>query len=93
MAAKDVWGEIMGTIDTEEKFEQYRWEMANRVWARMEATDSRECRECHSYEAMDFHRQSRSARAKMKRALKRKETCIQCHKGLVHNLPEGWEDV
>ena len=35
MAAKDVYHEIMGTIDTPEKFEAHRWKMANRVWAKM----------------------------------------------------------
>jgi nitrate/TMAO reductase-like tetraheme cytochrome c subunit len=31
VAAKDVWHQIIGTIDTPEKFEARRWEMASRV--------------------------------------------------------------
>mgnify|MGYP001031141501 CR=1 FL=1 len=33
MAAKDVYHEIMGTIDTPEKYEAHRWGMASAVWA------------------------------------------------------------
>ncbi len=69
MAAKDVWHEILGTIDTREKFEEHRWEMANAVWAKMKATDSRECQKCHSFDHMDFEKQSRSA-AKQHRRIK-----------------------
>ena len=61
MAAKDVYHEIIGTIDTPEKFEEHRWRMANQVWDKMRASDSRECRECHSFEHMDFDEQDRSA--------------------------------
>ena len=87
MAAKDVWGEIMGTIDTEEKFEQHRWKMANRVWAKMEATNSRECRSCHTFEAMDFSEQEKISRKKHKKAEERGKTCIDCHKGVAHTEP------
>ena len=87
MAAKDVWGEIMGTIDTEEKFEAHRWKMANRVWATMEATDSRECRSCHSFDAMNLTEQQKISRKKHKKAQKRGQTCIECHKGVAHEEP------
>ena len=87
LAAKDVWHEILGTIDTEEKFEQHRWEMANRVWTRMKKTDSRECRSCHLVEAMDLEEQSRNARKKHKRAEERGDTCIDCHQGVAHEEP------
>ena len=36
-AAKDVWHEILGTIDNEEKFEKHRWQMANAVWTANES--------------------------------------------------------
>ena len=88
MAAKDVWGEIMGTIDTEEKFEHHRWTMANRVWAKMEATDSRECRSCHTFEAMDLTEQEKTSRKKHKRAQEQGKTCIECHRGVAHEEPD-----
>ena len=86
MAAKDVWGEIMGTIDSLKKnLKQHRWEMANRVWAKMEATNSRECRSCHTFEAMDLSEQEKISRKKHKKAEERGKTCIDCHKGVAHD--------
>jgi len=88
MAAKDVYHEIMGTIDTPEKYEAHRWDMASRVWAKMKATDSRECRSCHSFNHMDLSEQGRSARNKHEKATDRGQTCIDCHKGVAHELPD-----
>ena len=87
-AAKDVWHEIIGTIDTPEKFEAHRWEMANRVWEKMKSTDSRECRTCHSWDAMMFSDQDKSASKKHQRAKKEGKTCIDCHKGIAHEEPD-----
>jgi cytochrome c-type protein NapC len=93
MAAKDVYHEIMGTIDTREKFEEHRWAMASRVWAKMEASDSRECRSCHDFSDMDLSAQSRSARSKHSRAVDKGETCIDCHKGIAHEEPMEPDDA
>ena len=88
MAAKDVYHEILGTIDTPEKYEARRWEMANRVWAKMKATNSRECRNCHQFENMDLTEQSRSARSRHGNAPDAGKTCIDCHKGIAHEEPD-----
>lgn len=87
IAARDVWGELTGIIDSEEKFEAHRWHMAKRVWARMEANDSRECRSCHAFEAMDLEEQDRTARKKHHKAPQRGKTCIECHRGVAHKMP------
>ena len=88
-AAKDVWHEIRGTIDSGEKFEHHRWKMANAVWDRMKATDSRECRSCHLVAAMDLEEQDRSARKKHKKMVNGSgKTCIDCHKGVAHEVPK-----
>jgi len=88
MAAKDVFHEIIGTINTPEKFEAHRWDMANRVWDKMRASDSRECRECHSLEKMDFDKQIRSAYKQHSKTLEMGDkTCIDCHKGIAHTEP------
>jgi cytochrome c-type protein NapC len=87
-AAKDVYHEFVGTIDTPEKFEAHRWEMANRVWDRMKADDSATCRSCHDFANMDLSAQSRSARSRHGAAQDRGQTCIDCHKGIVHALPD-----
>lgn len=87
VAVKDVYHEILGTINTEEKFEAHRWDMASRVWARMERTDSRECRSCHEFGNMDLSEQGRSARSRHASAEERGKTCIDCHKGVAHYEP------
>ena len=87
VAAKDVYHEIIGTIDTKEKYEAHRWDMANRVWEKMRANDSRECRVCHDYENMDISAQSRMARKKHTRAPLQGKTCIDCHAGIAHTEP------
>lgn len=87
LAAKDVYHEIVGTIDTPEKFEAHRWTMANRVWDRMRANDSRECRSCHDFDNMDLSAQDRSARNRHSAARDRGQTCIDCHQGIAHERP------
>ncbi len=88
MAYKDVMHEILGTLDTKEKYESHRWEMANRVWDKMKATDSRECRSCHDYDQMDLSEQDRSARKRHAKAVDQEKTCIDCHKGIAHKEPD-----
>ena len=82
----------MGTRRPKEKFAAARLEMAENVWAAMKATDSRECRNCHSLHAMDVEAQDSSAAKKhnKERMLARNETCIDCHKGVGHDLPPGF---
>lgn len=87
LAVNDIYHEIMGMIDTKEKFEARRRELAERVWDYMRASDSRECRTCHSFEAMDVRAQTVSARRKHPAAMKEGDTCIDCHKGVAHKLP------
>ncbi len=86
-ATRELYHKALGTIDTPEKFEAKRWVLANRVWDQMKATDSRECRNCHSFETMDTTEQDRSARKKHIRAQEKGETCIDCHKGIAHEYP------
>jgi cytochrome c-type protein NapC len=83
---------ITGAIDTPEKFEARRMELAQHVWETMKSTDSRECRNCHSWEAMDPHKQNQRARAKMEAAQKEGKTCIDCHKGIAHLLPKEYNE-
>lgn len=88
-ASKEVWGKVFGTIDTQEKFEAKRLELAQREWARFKANDSLECRNCHGFDYMDFTRQSPRAVEAHSTFLERGEkTCIDCHKGIAHRLPD-----
>lgn len=92
VATKELWYKFAGKIDTPEKYNEHRWELANRVWDSMKATDSRECRNCHTFESMDLSEQDRSARKKHSRAIDEGETCIDCHKGIAHELPDEPEE-
>lgn len=88
-ASKEVWGKIFGTINTREKFLEHRLTLAQNEWSRLEANDSLECRNCHSAESMDITRQSKRASEAHERFLFTGEkTCINCHKGIAHELPD-----
>jgi cytochrome c-type protein NapC len=88
-ASKEVWGKIFGTIDTPEEFRAKRLELAQHEWARFKANDSLECRNCHDYDYMDFTRQSARAQNMHSTYLASKDkTCIDCHKGIAHRLPQ-----
>jgi cytochrome c-type protein NapC len=93
IAAKDVYHEIIGTIDNKEKFEKHRWAMASRVWAKMKSSDSRECKTCHDWDQMDMSEQDRLARKRHSRAPDQGKTCIDCHKGVVHEEPDEPEEL
>jgi cytochrome c-type protein NapC len=82
---------IIGTIDTPEKFEAQRLALAQHVWTTMTSNDSRECRNCHSMQSMDFGKQVRPAQRMHKAAADKGQTCIDCHKGIAHKLPAGWD--
>ncbi|GAB1426118.1 cytochrome c3 family protein [Thauera terpenica] len=88
-ASREVWGKLTGTIDTREKFEAKRLKLARSEWARMKASDSRECRNCHSFESMNSEAQKQRARKQHEMAIEDNLTCIDCHKGIAHHKPEG----
>ena len=97
-ASNELYHKVLGTIDTPEKFEAKRLELAQNVWREMKATDSRECRNCHKFESMNLDKQdSRSADAhdphywEAVDGMEPTKTCIDCHKGIAHSLPEGYD--
>ena len=88
-ASKEVWGTLFGTINTRDKFLGKRLELAQHEWARLKANNSLECRNCHNLESMDFTRQSKRAMEMHSTLLASGEkTCIDCHKGIAHRLPD-----
>ncbi|MFY9877500.1 MAG: NapC/NirT family cytochrome c [Rhodomicrobium sp.] len=96
-ASKEVWGHLFGSINTREKFLDHRLVLASNEWARMKANDSLECRNCHSAQSMDLTKQSpRAVEAHERFLFTSQKTCIDCHKGIAHRLPdmkgvEGWQ--
>jgi len=92
MASKDVYHHLAGTINTEEKYQAHRLQMASMSWKKMKQSDSRECRNCHKFEYMDFTIQENRAAAQHQVAIDEGKTCIDCHQGIAHRLPEGYLD-
>lgn len=90
MAVKDVYHELRGTISTPEKYEARRLELASAVWTKMKASDSRECRNCHAFEYMDFTIQESRAAQNHQKAIDEGMTCIDCHQGIAHDLAPGY---
>lgn len=88
-ASREVWGHVMGTIDTPEKYLAHAPVMKAREIARLKANDSQECRNCHEVAAMDFEQQSRMAKRSHSKMPTSGKTCIDCHEGIAHeSLPE-----
>ena len=83
-ATNELYHWALGTIDTPEKFEAKRLTMAKHVWKAMKETDSRECRNCHSWEGMLQESQKRRAWKQHELAQSEGQTCIDCHKGVAH---------
>jgi len=92
-ASKDVYHNLLGTIDTPEKFNARRLEMAEAVWARMKETDSRECRNCHDDQSFDYAKQSRRSAQMHQEGINAGQTCIDCHKGIAHRLPNVEQSI
>lgn len=86
-AVKDIYFHWLGTIDTPEKYETHRARMAETVWQDMKKADSRECRACHTLDAMMLDEQLGRASRMHAQMREKGETCIDCHKGLAHRLP------
>jgi cytochrome c-type protein NapC len=91
-ASMELWGALIGTIDTPEKFEANRMRLATNEWARMNASGSRECSNCHNFDAMSPEAQKQSNFKRHTAAKADGKTCIDCHKGIAHHLPKEYKD-
>jgi nitrate/TMAO reductase-like tetraheme cytochrome c subunit len=89
----DIIPEMQGKLDTAEKYEAHRAAMAESVWLKFIENDSKFCRSCHSFEAMDLEAQESRTARRHTRAAEQGETCIECHFGIVHRAPENAEEI
>ncbi len=87
-ASNEVLHKVLGSIDTPEKFEAKRHELAQHEWDRMKRTDSRECRNCHNFSYMDYAEQNKRSSTMHQQGFNEGKTCIDCHKGIAHKLPQ-----
>ena len=86
-ASNELLHKALGSIDTPEKFNAKRAQLAANEWKRMKANDSQECRNCHNYSYMDYAEQNRRSATSHQVAFGAGQTCIDCHKGIAHTLP------
>ena len=87
-ATNELYHWAKGSIDTREKFLVKRNRLAAEVWQFMRDSDSRECRNCHHFEFMATEGQSPAAAARHEKAQANGMTCLDCHIGITHELPE-----
>ncbi|WP_211829808.1 NapC/NirT family cytochrome c [Kistimonas asteriae] len=87
-ALREVYGKFTGIIETPEKYEAHRLVMAERVWADMREDDSAACRACHVNIDTSLDQQYQWARMNHEKAIENGQTCIDCHQGIAHKLPE-----
>ncbi|MCB1735700.1 MAG: NapC/NirT family cytochrome c [Gammaproteobacteria bacterium] len=92
-ATNELFHWAIGSIDTREKFLAKRESLAEIVWADMRANDSRECRNCHRFDYMNPAEQRPHAAARHADAARSGRTCIDCHWGIAHDLPEAFLDA
>ena len=86
----DIWGHyVTHSIDTKEKFEAKRYQLARRVWVDMKHNDSRECRYCHTTAKMDPEKQTEKAKSRHEKGRLEGLTCIECHFAIAHKEPDG----
>lgn len=90
-ATNELFHKIIGSIDTVEKFQAKRLELAQHVWSSMQASDSHECRNCHDIKSMSLSRQTALSKVKHARAFEKNMTCIDCHMGIAHQLPVDFD--
>jgi cytochrome c-type protein NapC len=88
-ASNEVLHWLLGTVDTPEKFNAKRQQLAEHEWQRMRANDSQECRNCHDAQSFDYSVQGyRAANQHMEGLTDNGKICIDCHKGIAHQLPQ-----
>ena len=87
-ASKELYAKAFGLIDTPQKFDDHRLAMAQNEWRRMKNNNSQECRNCHNFDFMDFTAQKTVAAKMHDKAVKDGQTCVDCHKGIAHKLPD-----
>jgi len=83
-ASNEIFHKLLGSIDTPEKFDAKRLQLAKNVWRAMKETDSRECRNCHDFNSMNPENQKKRSRKQHILGMEAGNTCIDCHKGVAH---------
>lgn len=84
---RELYGKVTSKINTPEKYEAHRLVMAEKVWEDMRANDSANCRACHINFEQSLGEQYEWAARQHGLAIDQGKTCIDCHQGIAHALP------
>jgi len=90
-ATNELYHWVVGSVNSREKFEAKRLQLATHVWQEMGESDSRECRNCHGEAFMVLEQQSPMAGKLHKLSPELGLTCIDCHQGVAHALPAQFD--
>ncbi|MDR3415604.1 MAG: NapC/NirT family cytochrome c [Nevskia sp.] len=71
-------------INTLDKFNPLRPQLAKDVWKHFADTNARECKHCHYYNNMVLSEQPGRAQRMHTEAMSTNANCVDCHKGVTH---------
>ncbi|MGB5211249.1 MAG: NapC/NirT family cytochrome c [Gammaproteobacteria bacterium] len=89
----DIIAEIRGIAHDPADYEAHRGPWAKKVWIEYRENKSEFCLHCHAFDHMVEADQPRMAQRRHSKAEERGQSCIDCHQGIVHKLPENWDQI
>jgi cytochrome c-type protein NapC len=93
-ASSRLWGHVVGREYLPGRFEARRPALAEKVLQGFKASNARECKACHLYDAMLLGEQSQTARRDHAASAKTDANCLDCHQGVAHqrmDQPAGYD--
>ena len=85
---RHMWAKLTKDINPDNFDSEHRQRMADRATETIREMGSSTCMSCHDFERMDLDKQSKSAKKKHPIEKRKDKTCIDCHSGVAHKLPE-----
>ena len=92
-ASNELWHTLLGTIDTPEKFNAKRLQLAQNEWARMKAHRLARMPQLPQLRVLRLRRAGPPLGAQHQDGFSEGKTCIDCHKGIAHQLPAVEQDI
>ncbi|MDF2152402.1 NapC/NirT family cytochrome c [Vibrio sp. CAU 1672] len=90
-ATADIFHKLTGRITLENFETEHRPRLAQKVTQEFINDKSKQCQYCHLVERMDLESQSRTTARRHQMMEQRGQSCIDCHAGIAHRLPEEAE--
>ena len=87
-ATKDIYLKLKGDITLDNFEAEHRPRLAAEATKTFKEENSKNCRHCHDVNKMDFENQSKVAARRHQGMEAKGQTCVDCHAGIAHKLPE-----